>query len=241
MLWLSRVRLSGEGERSLRGGQLKKEIALEESPGDVRPAHPFFKRIVHELCLLDAQELFARWWKILDEREQMILLAIDELERLTYRWQGAIEKLVSKGFAQRHGGRSLIRSNMFSDYVSRQPAVHSAGPFRLDLKNIQTVYVGDTPCELSPGQACVFFRLFLHRNHVVPYSDLYADLYAPYVSVAEDRVYELDQSLVAAVDRELDQLCKSLKMSKEIEQVPPDGDTPLIGYRLAVSSKDQDS
>jgi hypothetical protein len=235
--WLS----PKEGEWGPQRRRLGEVAASEERPGgDVWLAHPTFRRIVYEMCLLDAQQLFARWLGILDERGHMILLAIDELQRLTPRWQSEIEGLSSVGFVQGQGGRYLIRPKMFSDYM-RQPTVHSAGPFRLDLKTLQTVYVRDTPCELSPGQACVFFRLFLHRNHVVPYGDLYADLHAPYVSVAEDRVYKLDQSSVAAVDRELDQLRKILKMSEEIERVPFDGDAPSTGYRLAVSPEDQDS
>jgi len=222
--------------------QLAKGVSLEKCSGvNGEPSHPAFRRIVYEMCLLDAQELFARWLKTLSEREQIILLALDELQHLTPRWQSEMERLSTRGFVQRLEHRYLIRPKMFDDYISRKLTICSGGSFRFDLKNIQTIYVNDTPCKLSPEQACVFFRLFLQRNDIVPYSELYADLYTPYDHIIGVRMHELDQLSMIAVDLELDELRKTLKVDKEIERVPPDDDAPLRGYRLVVSTEDRDS
>jgi hypothetical protein len=210
-----------------------------EYPSD-RHTYPDFSRVVYESCLADAESLFAVWWKILDEREQMILLAMDELQRLTTVWQNIMGELSGKGLVQRQSDRYLVFPKMFSDYVSRQLATRDVGPFRLDLKRIQTVYVNGKPRNLSRGQACAFFRLFVHRNQVVPYGRLYADLHSPYVDIAENTMHEMDASSMMSVDRGLKELREALTAGKLVERVPPDDNIPLRGYRLAVSSLDQD-
>jgi len=205
-----------------------------------RYAYPDLSRAVYENCLRDAEPLFAGWWQILDEREQMIVLAMDELQRLTVGWQNVMEELASKGLVQEQGDRYLVSPRMFGDYVSKQPTTRDAGPLRLDPKRLQTVYVNGKPCSLSRGQACAFFRLFVHRGQVVPYTHLFADLHTPYVSIAGDKVHETDtSSMMLSVDRGLDELCKVLAVGGLIERVPPDGGTPLRGYRLAISSPGQ--
>lgn len=202
-------------------------------------ACPTFRRIVYDMCSSDVQQLFVRWLTILDERERLILLALDELQRLSAQWQQEITKLSRKGFVQKQGDRYLIYPKMFNDYVSREDTTCSAGPFRLDVKDIQTVYVNGTPCRLSPGQACAFFRLLLQKNTLVSYGELYADLYAPYGHLDEDKVHEPDQLSVITVDLELDGLRKVLKVSEEIQRDPPNSDVPLRGYRLVVPPEGQ--
>ena len=205
-----------------------------------RYAYPGLSRAVYENCLKDAEPFFAGWWQTLNEREQMIVLAMDELQRLTAGWQNVMGELVGKGLVQEQGDRYLVSPRMFGDFVSKQPTTRDAGPFRLDLKKIQTVYVNGKPCSLSRGQACAFFRLFVHRNQIVPYTHLFADLYTPHVSITGDKVHEMDtSSTMLSVDRGLDELCKALTVGGLIERVPPDAGTPLRGYCLAVSSPGQ--
>jgi len=205
-----------------------------------RRAYPDFSRAVYDSCLRDAEPLFAAWWRILEEREQMVLLAMDELQRLTTSWQDAMKELSRKGLVQEQGDRHLISPKMFSDYVSKQPATRSAGPFQLDLRRIQIVHVDGKPRSLSRGQACAFFRLIVHRDQVVSCSYLYADLHSPYGYITEDKMHEMDASSMESVDRGLDELRKTLTVDKLIERISLDDNAPLIGYRLAVSSPGQD-
>lgn len=198
-----------------------------------------FKRIVYETCLLDMRQLFASWLETLGEREQLILLTLDRLQPMASRWPGEVAKLISKGLVQRQAGRYLLFPKMFHDHVSREPAVCSAGPFCLDLKNPQIVYVNDRPCNLSPEQACVFLRLFLERDDPVPCDELYADLHASYAHTAEYRMHGLDQLSLMVVDLELDELRRVLKVDKEIQRIPADNNASLRGYRLVVSPEDR--
>ena len=201
-----------------------------------RRSYPGFGRAVYEDCFRDAEPLFEAWWEILQEHEQMVLLAMDELQRLTMCWRDVMKELSKKGLVQEQGDRHLISPRMFGDYVSKQHATHRAGPFQLNLKGIQTVDVDGKLRNLSRGQACAFFRLYVHRNQVVPYGRLYADLHSPYVDITEDEVQEMDASSMESVDRGLDGLRKTLAVDKWIERIPPDGEAPLVGYSLTVSS-----
>lgn len=205
-----------------------------------RYAYPDLDRAVYENCSKGAEPLFDKWWKTLNEREQMIVLAMDELQRLAVGWQNVMKELTGKGLVQEQGNRYLVSPRMFGDYVSKQPATQDAGPFRLDPKRIQTVYVNGKPCSLSRGQACAFFRLFVHRGQIVPYTHLFADLHTPYMSITGDKVHEADtSSMMLSVDRGLDELCKVLAVGGLIERVPPNAGIPLRGYCLAVSSPGQ--
>lgn len=78
-----------------------------------------FSRTVYERCLKEAEQLFAAWWRILGEREQIILLAIDQLQRSAASWHSVTEALSGRGFVRRRSDRYLIHPKMFSDYVSR--------------------------------------------------------------------------------------------------------------------------
>lgn len=241
MRWLS----GKEGQRPFDKSPMAQYMVQQLTKAMKRPgassgqAGLTFQRIVYETCLLDARQLFASWLKTLGEQEQLILLALDGLQPLASRWPGEIAKLISKGIVQRQAERYLLFPKMFRDHVSREPAVCSAGPFRLDLKNPRTVYVNDRPCNLSPEQACVFLRLFLRRDDPASCDELYADLHASYVHTGEYRIHGLDQLSLMVVDLELDELRRVLKVDKEIERIPPDNDAPLRGYRLVVFPEDR--
>lgn len=200
---------------------------------------PTFKRILYELCSLDVQPLYTRWWSVLDDREKMILLAIDELQRIDPLWPEEIKGLIAKGFVRRQGERYVIHPKLWHDHILEQPATSRVGPFSFDLRDIQTVYVHGERRELSPEQAGVFFRLCLQRDHMVPYTHLYADLHAPYGDVIEDRGYPLDRFSIKAIDFDIDELRRALRVGSDVIQRVPYSRDALYsmsdGYRLAVS------